>query len=106
MPRGWLRGHQSTAQDRQHRAEVTDTPAAWEVGWGESLLEHGATNINVSFDDATRVYRLIVHLNGRLSPGGAITRLVASGAEVKNFALKTPSLEDVFIHLTGKSLRE
>ena len=80
--------------------------AEWEAGWGESLLEHGATNINVSFDDATRVYRLIVHLNGRLSPGGAITRLVASGAEVKNFALKTPSLEDVFIHLTGKSLRE
>ncbi len=78
----------------------------WQDEWGRQLVDNGATHFSALFDQATRHYQLTVHLNGRLSPGQAMAMLVAGGAAVMQFALKTPSLEDVFISLTGKSLRE
>jgi ABC-2 type transport system ATP-binding protein len=83
-------------------AELTD----WRDDWGQLLAELGAHRIDLSFDAASRSHRLVVHLNGQLSAGQVMTRLVSRGAVVTQFALKTPSLEDVFISLTGKSLRE
>jgi ABC-2 type transport system ATP-binding protein len=36
---------------------------------------------------------------------GAIQAIAASGAELQNMRIAQPSLEDVFIHLTGRNLR-
>lgn len=78
----------------------------WRDEWGHRLVEHGATHFKALFDQTSRHWQLNVHLNGRLSPGQAMAMLVEDGASVMQFSLKTPSLEDVFISLTGKSLRE
>jgi len=78
----------------------------WHESWSQHLLERGATNCDISWDKDLRRYRLVVHLNGRLSAGQALTELVSQGAAVTQFSLRSPSLEDVFINLTGKSLRE
>jgi ABC-2 type transport system ATP-binding protein len=78
----------------------------WEEPWRGELVASGASGIDVHFDDEARLYRLSVHLNGRLSTGETVSRLIDMGAQLQNLTLSSPSLEDVFIHLTGKSLRE
>jgi len=78
----------------------------WEQPWQAELVAVGASSVDVHFDDAARLYRLSLHLNGKLSMGETVTRLIDLGAQLQNFTLSSPSLEDVFIHLTGKSLRE
>ena len=83
-------------------AELED----WREEWGQRLVENGATHYTADFEEATRHWQLTVHLDGRLGPGQAMAMLVSNGVAVTRFALKSPSLEDVFISLTGKSLRE
>ena len=78
----------------------------WSEEWREGLLGMGARNVQVSFDENLRHHSVTLHLNGGITSGEALTYLVNSGAGVVNFAGKDVSLEDVFIHLTGKSLRE
>ncbi|MDP2872231.1 MAG: ATP-binding cassette domain-containing protein [Bacillota bacterium] len=80
--------------------------ARWDDAWGAALQERGAVNYDLRFDETARVHRLTVHLNGHLTTGEAVTELVNLGADIRQFSLKSPSLEDVFIRLTGKSLRE
>ena len=38
--------------------------------------------------------------------GNLLTMLRDAGVSVRDLALKAPSLEDVFLHLTGRGLRE
>jgi len=78
----------------------------WSQSWENNLIEHGVRNISTSFDEASRLHHITLHLNGGLTTGEILTYLVNEGAGVINFASREPSLEDVFIHLTGKSLRE
>lgn len=80
--------------------------ANWTDGWTEALMAGGAAQCKAFFDANARTWRVTVHLNGGLNAGQAMAMLAANGAGVRQFALKTPSLEDVFISLTGKSLRE
>jgi len=84
------------------QAESTD----WRDDWGADLLAQGATHCQARFDSAERLWQVIVHLNGRLSPGRAMAVLAGHGAGIQQVTVKTPSLEDVFISLTGKSRRE
>lgn len=78
----------------------------WEESWEHYLLEKGVRNISTAFDEQTRLYHVTLHLNGGLSSGEILTFLFNEGAGIVNFSSREPSLEDVFIHLTGKSLRE
>lgn len=78
----------------------------WDDSWSHYLLEQGVRNVSTAFDESTRLHRITLHLNGGLSSGAILTHLVNCGAGVTNFSSREPSLEDVFIHLTGKSLRE
>lgn len=80
--------------------------ARWDESWGTALQSRGAINYDLRFDETARAYRLTVHLNGHLTTGEAVTELVNLGADIMQFSFKSPSLEDVFINLTGKSLRE
>jgi ABC-2 type transport system ATP-binding protein len=78
----------------------------WSDTWEHTLVERGARNVKTLFNASSRNYEINLHLNGGLTAGDALTFLVNSGAGVVNFTSKEVSLEDVFIHLTGKSLRE
>lgn len=78
----------------------------WEDSWGDDLLARGATQAQAIFDQGRRTWRITVHTNGAMPPGRAMAILAAKGAPVHRLTTKTPSLEDVFISLTGKSLRE
>lgn len=78
----------------------------WEEAWSHFLIEQGAHNISTTFNERERLYNITLHLNGGLSTGEILTYLVNAGAGLLNFTSREPSLEDVFIHLTGKSLRE
>ena len=78
----------------------------WNDIWEHALVEMGARNVRVVFNERSRYYEITLHLNGGLTAGDALTYLVNHKAGVANFTSKVVSLEDVFIHLTGKSLRE
>jgi hypothetical protein len=51
-------------------------------------------------------YQLVVAARGALDPAEGLKRLLALPVEVENVALKRPSLNDVFLQLTGRALRE
>ncbi len=78
----------------------------WQESWAQEMLAQGARNLTARFNETSRHHELNLHLNGGLTAGEALTYLVNQGAGVITFATKEVSLEDVFIHLTGKSLRE
>lgn len=78
----------------------------WEEHWEHYLVERGVRNVLASFDPKTRSFTITLHLNGGITSGEILTYLVNQGAVVRNFTAREASLEDVFIHLTGKSLRE
>jgi ABC-2 type transport system ATP-binding protein len=78
----------------------------WCEEWQHGLIELGARNVQASFDQSSRHHSITLHLNGGITSGDALTYLVNRGAGIVNFVGKDVSLEDVFIHLTGKSLRE
>lgn len=78
----------------------------WCEEWHRGLLDMGARNVQASFDESSRHHSVTLHLNGGITSGDALTYLVNNGAGIVNFVGKDVSLEDVFISLTGKSLRE
>lgn len=78
----------------------------WDDLWTETLLERGLGSVQTVFSDQDRSFSTSMHLNGGISAGEVLTYLVTANAGVINFASREPSLEDVFIQLTGKSLRE
>lgn len=88
------------------RKLFTIETAGWEEIWTHTLLERGVSSVQTRFDEEQRHFLTSMHLNGGMSAGDVLTFLVTSAAGVLNFASREPSLEDVFIHLTGKSLRE
>jgi ABC-2 type transport system ATP-binding protein len=78
----------------------------WQEQWTDTLLERGVSNLQTSLNEELRRFATTLHLNGGMGAGEVLTYLVTVGAGVTNFSNREPSLEDVFIHLTGKSLRE
>lgn len=65
----------------------------------------------VGFGEVFRVVQqsecqLVVAARGALDPAEGLKRLLALPVEVENVALKRPSLNDVFLQLTGRALRE
>ena len=59
------------------------------------------------YDEAQENWRLTVHSsNSSTTVGDLIQVLTQAAVQIQNVNVKEPTLEDVFIHLTGKSLRE
>lgn len=64
-------------------------------------------NINSKFNEDTQKWELKVHItNGSNTVSSLISLVVSSNIKIINFRSEEPTLEDVFINLTGKSLRE
>ncbi|GFN35559.1 ABC transporter ATP-binding protein [Tepidimicrobium xylanilyticum] len=64
-------------------------------------------NITSRFDDITQRWEVKIHIaNGTNSINDLITNIISSDNKIINFRVEEPTLEDVFINLTGKSLRE
>ncbi len=78
----------------------------WDQAWAEALQAQGVSKLQTSLNEDLRCFSTAMHLNGGVNAGDVLTFLVNADAGVVNFANREPSLEDVFIHLTGKSLRE
>lgn len=78
----------------------------WDEAWTQTLIAQGVSSVQTLFDEQLRCFTVTMHLNNGLSAGEVLTWLVTADAGIINFANREPSLEDVFIHLTGKSLRE
>lgn len=63
--------------------------------------------VNSKFNDTTQKWEVKAHIqNGNDTISSLISTITASGTKINNFSTEEPTLEDVFISLTGKSLRE
>jgi ABC-2 type transport system ATP-binding protein len=64
-------------------------------------------NINNKFNDSTQTWEIKIHIsNGNEIVSSLISNIVSYNIKIINFRVDEPTLEDVFINLTGKSLRE
>lgn len=74
---------------------------AWGGGWNGNA---SASSSEDSAEAGTVLFRLYAENTAGLVTG--VSQVLAeAGAEVRDLHLKTPSLEDVFIYLTGRNLR-
>lgn len=80
--------------------------------WTKDVLEEIKTipaieNVTSKFNENTQNFEVKVHVsNGSETVSNLITSTISSGIKIINFRVEEPTLEDVFINLTGKSLRE
>ena len=64
-------------------------------------------NIRSNFNDTTQRWEVKIHIaNGSDTINDLISNIISSDNKIINFSVEEPTLEDVFIDLTGKSLRE
>ncbi|MEW6723514.1 MAG: ABC transporter ATP-binding protein [Bacillota bacterium] len=79
----------------------------WQDGVGNNLRAAGLiSNYVPAYDGAARAWRVVLHLGGETTVGAVLAAYLEMGNGILNFSVEEPSLEDVFIQLTGKSLRE
>ncbi len=63
--------------------------------------------VHSKFNDNTQRWEIKVHMsNGPDTVSSLISSITSQGIKITNFSVEEPTLEDVFINLTGKSLRE
>lgn len=80
--------------------------------WNDNILNKvkeipSIENINSKFNDTIQRWEIKVHMaNGSDTISNLISSLISSDVKIINFRVEEPTLEDVFINLTGKSLRE
>lgn len=80
--------------------------------WNEDLSSNVKNikfieKVNSKFNDATQKWEVKAHIqNGHGTISSLIYTITSSGTKINNFSTEEPTLEDVFISLTGKSLRE
>ncbi len=81
-------------------------------GFTEAIKEKIAAIGNIQkvltyYDDSHETWQITIHSsNGEETIAEIIQVLTSEKIQIQNVNVKDPSLEDVFIHLTGKSLRE
>ena len=64
-------------------------------------------NISSKFNDFSQRWEIKIHIeNGSKTISQVIENIVKHGIDITNFKKEEPTLEDVFLDLTGKSLRE
>ena len=92
------------AQQDAIRLEV----AGWHAEMAESLRQLPTVeNVTPRYTGADSLWEVnLLAANSRAVLPGIIDRLNTNGTRVVNMNVVQPSLEDVFIHLTGKALRD
>ncbi|MGF7059381.1 ATP-binding cassette domain-containing protein [Brassicibacter mesophilus] len=64
-------------------------------------------NISSRFNEDTQKWEIKIHIsNGSDTLNSLVSNVISYGINISNFSVEEPTLEDVFISLTGKSLRE
>ncbi len=80
--------------------------------WNENILNEIKTmpkvkNVNSKFKEDIERWEVKVHMkNGTNGVNDLISVVSNTNTKIMNFKVEEPTLEDVFINLTGKSLRE
>jgi ABC-2 type transport system ATP-binding protein len=82
--------------------------AGWRAEMVESLRQLPTVeNVTPRYTGADSLWEVnLLAANSRAVLPGIIDRLNTNGTRVVNMNVVQPSLEDVFIHLTGKALRD
>jgi len=82
--------------------------AGWHAEMAESLRQLPAVeNVTPRYTGADSLWEVnLLAANSRAVLPGIIDRLNTNGTRVVNLNVVQPTLEDVFIHLTGKALRD
>src|SRR5512136_1509433 len=82
--------------------------AGWRTQMAESLRQLPTVeNVMPRYTGADSLWEVnLLAANSRAALPGIIDRLNINGTHVVNLNIVQPTLEDVFIHLTGKALRD
>jgi ABC-2 type transport system ATP-binding protein len=96
---GQATGDVGAIRDRAH-AGLRTVPGATQVELASADGNHSGNGS----DDGAFGFRIYGEAANELI-GVAAQTLVTAGAQVRNLSVKQPSLEEVFIHLTGRHLR-
>jgi len=79
----------------------------WRDEFGQTLRAAGViSGWSAQRSPEGETWRVVIHLPLEVSVGTVIKAYLEQGNNVQNLTVKEPSLEDVFIQLTGKSLRD
>jgi len=91
---------------QQTRVVRLDT-RGWEDDAADALQAAGLISAyTATYDASDRLWRTVIHIPNGVSVGALLTAYLEGGNSVLNVAVQEPTLEDVFIDLTGKSLRD
>lgn len=80
--------------------------------WNQNILNEIKSipeikNVHSKYQEDTGRWEIKVHMNnGSNNINDLISTITSANAKIINFRVEEPTLEDVFINLTGKSLRE
>lgn len=79
----------------------------WRDEFGETLKAAGLiTSWTAQRPSEGETWRVVIHLPLEVSVGTVVKAYLEQGNSVQNLSVKEATLEDVFIQLTGKSLRD
>jgi ABC-2 type transport system ATP-binding protein len=96
-------------KDRIQQKDVIRMEVA---GWHDALADpiqhiHGVENLVTRYMGSDSLFEVSLHAsNSREVMPGLISNINQNGTQLVNMNIVKPSLEDVFIHLTGKQLRD
>ena len=99
----------NTLKHRIHQQDVVKMEVAgWKPEMGEKIQAlPGVTNLITHYIDSTSVWELNLHTSdSRAILPRVIEQVNYNGTHLVNMNIVMPSLEDVFINLTGKALRD
>ncbi|QAT60863.1 ATP-binding cassette domain-containing protein [Acidilutibacter cellobiosedens] len=102
----------NTPQNLKEGLNKTNTVTVELNNWDEGIAHKVkeipfVKSVNSKFNDNAREYEVKIHItNGSNTVSNIISTITASNIKISNFRSEEPTLEDVFINLTGKSLRE
>jgi ABC-2 type transport system ATP-binding protein len=98
------------------RIVALDTPAALKRGVGQDVVRISVSDTERAREEAARWLERPVHSedgvvqvegeNGQSLAAALIRHLTLADVEVRDVTVKAPSLDDVFVRLTGRAIRE
>ena len=95
-----------TPENLKHNLEDTNSILLELNNWNEDILNE-IKNVNSKYKEDTRTWEVKVHMvNGDNGVNDLIASISSTHTKIMNFKVEEATLEDVFINLTGKSLRE